>query len=107
MVPPPRPCTARNATTWVIDSQKPRRIEPAEKIDSPSNMNGRRPWTSLNLPTIGKASVAATMYDVAAQVYRSKPPTSAMMRGIVVAITVWLSAPRNMASTTQAIEAMA
>ena len=30
-----------------------------------------------------------------------------MMRGIVVATTVWLSAPRNMASTTQAIEAMA
>ena len=62
---------------------------------------------SLNLPTMGNASVAATMYEVAGQVYRSNPPTSAMIRGIVVATTVWLRAPRNMASTTQIIDAMA
>ena len=30
-----------------------------------------------------------------------------MMRGIVVATTVWLRAPRNMASTTQVIDALA
>ena len=30
-----------------------------------------------------------------------------MMRGIIVATTVWLSAPRNMASSTQVIDALA
>ena len=30
-----------------------------------------------------------------------------MMRGIIVATTVWLRAPRNMASITQVIDALA
>ena len=39
----------------------------------------------------------------AAQAYRSKPPSSATMSGIVAAITVWLTAARNSAATMHAI----
>ena len=46
-------------------------------------------------PTTGTVIVEATMYAVVTQVYRSKPPRSAMMRGMAVLTTVWSRAAKN------------
>ena len=61
---------------------------------------------SVNRPTMGTAVVDATRYAVVTHVKRSKPPRSAMIRGMAVATTVWSREARNMASRTPIIVKM-
>ncbi len=60
IAPPPTPCSARDATSMVIDPANPHSTEPARKNTTESWKTALRPNRSPSLPTIAVAIVEAS-----------------------------------------------
>ena len=60
MAPPPMPCSARDATSMVIDPASPHSTEPARKNSTDVWNTALRPNRSPSLPTIAVTIVDAS-----------------------------------------------
>ena len=59
MAPPPMPCSAREATSMVIDPARPHSTEPTRKNTTAAWKTVLRPKTSPSFPTIAVTMVEA------------------------------------------------
>ncbi len=57
--PPPSPCTARKAISWVMSCAAPHSADPTRKITMAVWNSLLRPYWSPSLPHSGVAAVAA------------------------------------------------
>ncbi len=60
MAPPPMPCSARDATSMVMDPASPHSTEPAKKNSTDAAKTTLRPNRSPSLPTIAVTIVEAS-----------------------------------------------
>src|SRR5579864_1496592 len=99
-MPPNSPWMMRKTISWFMSWEMPQSAEAATNPIIPAIRKGLRPKRSPILPAIGTTTVDATRYPVISHEYRSRPLSSATIRGSAVPTMVWSSAASSRASIT-------
>src|SRR3954453_24121759 len=86
--PPPRPWTARPATSWVMVVAVPESRSPARKATSPATSGRRGPRLSLSWPDATMPTTLATRNPVKAQPYAPRPWTARAAVGSAAATAI-------------------
>ncbi len=81
IMPPPSPCTARNAISCSMDCARPHSKDPSAMMLTDTRMNGLRPNRSPKRPKIGMNTAEVSKYAVPTHAYKAMPPNSFATRG--------------------------